>query len=153
MEKARRFCAWRERCTREVEEKLQRLGAGKNETAQAVRQLRTEGFVNDERFAALFARGKFANNKWGKVKIAAALKKRDIPGPVIRTALEGIPEQEYAAQLNRLIRDKHSELETKGKPHIAAKTAAYCIQKGYEPDLVWTLLGDHPGNRSGQKTG
>lgn len=139
-EKARRYCAYRERCTREVEEKLLRLGADRQATDQVIRVLRDEDFLDDQRFASIFVRGKFRQNGWGKAKIRAALLAKNIPEAHIRQALGEIDSDEYIQKLRALIAQKTQALQSRDKEDIRAKTAAYCIQKGYEPALVWEIL-------------
>ncbi len=139
-EKARRYCAYRERCTREVEEKLLRLGADRQTTSQVVRVLRDEDFLDDRRYSRLFVCGKFRQNGWGKVKIKVALLAKGIPETHIHEALEEIDSDSYVPKLQALIARKKQELQSRNKEDIPAKTAAYCIQKGYEPALVWEMM-------------
>ncbi len=139
-EKARRYCAYRERCTREVEDKLLRLGADRHATSQVIRVLREEDFLDDQRYANIFVRGKFRQNGWGKVKIKAALLAKHIPEGDIHEALEEIDTDDYLRKLRALMTKKKQELQTGNKAELRAKTAAYCIQKGYEPALVWEMM-------------
>ncbi len=140
-EKIRRYCAWRERCTQEVTGKLLSLGADKSLAERLVIQLQQEGFLNNQRFARLFARGKFENNQWGRIRIKAVLLQKDIPPSTVSDALTAIDDDRYRQTLQQLIKKKNKELSSKKKVHIKEKTAAYCIQKGYEPDLVREYLG------------
>ncbi len=139
-EKARRYCAYRERCTREVEEKLLRLGADRHATGQVIRALREEDFLDDQRYASIFVRGKFRQNGWGKVKIKAALRAKNIPEDHIRQALEEIDGDAYIQKLRTLMTQKRQTLKPRNEEDLRAKTAAYCIQKGYEPALVWEMM-------------
>ena len=139
-EKARRFCAYRERCTREVEDKLRRLGSDPGQITRVIRTLREEGFVDDKRFAELFARGKFQNNHWGKVKIKAALLAKNVPEKHISLAIDKIDGKSYRDTLESLAGKKMQELSGRGSSDVKAKTAAHCIRKGYETDLVWETV-------------
>ncbi len=140
-EKIRRFCAWRERCTQEVTGKLLSLGTDKRLAARLVAQLQEEGFLNDRRFAKMFARGKFENNRWGRIKIRTVLLQKDISPSTVSEALTAIDDDRYRQTLQQLIKKKIKELSEKNKEHIKQKTAVHCIQKGYEPDLVREYLG------------
>ncbi len=139
-EKARQFCAYRERCTAEVHDKLRRLGAGRESMVQVTKNLREEGFLDDKRFATLFVRSKFQQNKWGKVKIKAALLAKNIPEDYIPAALDVIDDQSYEDTLHQLATKKKQELQGKSSDEVTAKTASHCIRKGYEPALVWHRL-------------
>ncbi len=140
LEKARRYCAYRERCTRETEEKLFNLGADPSQIKSLIKELEKEGFIDNMRFARVFAQGKFQNNQWGRNKIASELSMRNIPPENIDAALEQIDLSVYEQTLQQIIERKMQAL--KGEtPYVAeGKTADHCIRKGYEPDLVWRLI-------------
>ncbi len=140
LEKARRYCAYRERCSRETEEKLFSLGADPDQIKQLIKKLEKEGFIDDKRFARVFALGKFQNNQWGKNKIAMELRVRNIHPENINYALDQIDNSRYEQTLQQIIEKKVQAL--KGEtPFVAeGKTAEHCIRKGYEPDLVWRLM-------------
>jgi regulatory protein len=139
-EKLRRYCAYQERCHKEVRQKLIELGADAQMTGQVIVQLVEENFLNEERFARAFAGGKFRQKQWGRNRIIRELKLRNISPYCIRMGLSEIPEQDYLEVLQ-------SEMEkiTKGKKSITSLTARYkvaqrLITKGFEPDLVWQMV-------------
>lgn len=142
LEKLEGFCAYRERCTKEVLDKARHLGAGVDEQARLVQDLCDGGFLDDARFASLFARSKFEHNGWGKVKIRTALKERDLADGTIRKALEQIDPDHYRDKLQTLCKRKLQELINQGKTNTREKTASYLMQKGYEAALVWQMLSD-----------
>ncbi|MFN3555228.1 MAG: regulatory protein RecX [Bacteroidales bacterium] len=139
-QKAARFCAWRERCSSEVEEKLRQLGASAAQQKKLIQWLQQEGYLNDARFARSFARGKFANNHWGRIRIAMELKARHIENTTIEEALIEISENQYLQTMEKICNRKWEELE--GKEHFERKqkTAAYLAGKGYELNLVWQIV-------------
>lgn len=141
-ERIRSYCAWRERCTKEVEHKLRELGTPAHMTEGLIRELREEGFLDDRRFAGIFASGKFSGNKWGKVRIRAELARRNIDEETIKHALGEIDNEDYTRVLKKLIENKQKELKHKKGGRIKEKIAAYCIQKGYEAALVWEILSE-----------
>lgn len=139
-EKARRFSAYRERCSREVYDRLRRMGAGEALCQQIINHLQEEGFVNDQRFARLYVRGKFLNNQWGKVKIKAGLLARGIDEEYVGQALSGIDPQQYSEMLHAILNKKYHSIRREARANPEERTAAYAIQKGYEPGLVWQSL-------------
>lgn len=139
-EKAQRYCAYTERCHCDVRQKLLSLGADENTICSITARLQKEGYLDDARFAQLFANGKFRSNRWGKTKIRAELIKRQIPESLIRKALENINEEAYRQSLSLLINKKIKELSDKQACKISEKVTAYCLRKGFEPDIVWEML-------------
>ena len=137
LQKLKKYCAWRERCQQEAVQKLHQLSAAPEQTKQILQLLTDEGFLNNQRFARMFAQGKLHNNKWGKQRIRMELLKRQIAEKDIRGAIEAIDENEYLKVLKQLMHGKREELLKKKDPFAKEKTLRYCIQKGYEPDLVW----------------
>lgn len=97
-------------------------------------------YLNEERFAIAFARGKFKMNEWGKKKIEYALKEKFISDYCIKKALKQIPEKDYAEVLEKLAREKYESL--KGEQYLVRKkkTIDYLLGKGFESSLVHQTL-------------
>ena len=140
LQKLRHFCSFQERCTAEVEEKLTSLGAGKGQAPALIEQLRKEKFLDDERFARTFARGKFRINRWGRVKIRYELAGRGIPEEIIRKGLEEIDEEEYLEAINNLVRKKLNEIKGQKKLTIRNKIFTFVSGKGFEADLISSAI-------------
>ena len=85
--KMEHFCAYRERCPKEVRTKLAALGVRGQSAEQIYQVLEEEGFFNEERFAMAFAGGKFRVNHWGRVRIRIELRMRSIAPHLIEQAL------------------------------------------------------------------
>ena len=90
IKKARHFCAYRERCHKEVYSKLLGWGASPEISEEVLSDLILSGFVNEERFAQIYVSSKFRQKKWGKVKIKLELKKRNISAYCISKGMEEI---------------------------------------------------------------
>lgn len=139
-QKALRYCAYQERSHQEVKNKLYELGLRSSEVDEMLSYLITEGFLNEERFAKSFAGGKFRVKKWGRIKIEHALEGKGLTKNCIRIGLKEIDETDYQHTLEELLKSKISEL-SEGNAFVARdKASKYAIQKGYEPDLVWSTL-------------
>jgi regulatory protein len=143
--KASKYCAYRERCAQEVRHKLTALGASPQMTEKVLAELITTGFVNEERFSRMFAVGKFHQKKWGRNKIAEALKARNISPYCIAKGLEEITESEYEKALGDLISKKTEAMKVRNSIIRNNRVAAHCIRKGYESELVWSLIRKSDG--------
>ncbi len=135
-----RFCAYQERCHQEVKQKLYELGLYASEADELMVYLITEGFLNEERFARVFAGGKFRMKQWGRMKITRELEARNLSPRCIRLGLQEIDEDDYRKTLNGLIERKYSQVSADNDFVRRDKLARYAIQKGYEPDLVWQTI-------------
>jgi regulatory protein len=134
--KLRRFCAYRERCSREVQQKLQGLGVPRGLIGGFVQTLLSEGYIHEERFARLFAGGHFRQKKWGKRKIVAALRQKGIAEADIRRGLQEINATEYLQVLHRLAEKTWKQYTHEEKDKRNSKVRASLMRKGFEPELV-----------------
>jgi regulatory protein len=139
--KASHYCAYQERTHQEVRDKLYDLGLHKDEVEEVLTELIMEDFVNEERFAKSFARGKFKLKRWGKMKILQELKRRKISSYCIEQAMLEIPEDEYENVILRLIDQKKTNYSG-NEFEVKNKISRYLINKGYESELVWDKLKD-----------
>lgn len=138
--KLMQFCAYRDRSHKEVEEKLREMRMIPEACEQIIIQLMQEGFLNEERFARSFARGKFRIKKWGRLKIKRELKLREISEPIIRLAMTEIEETEYHRTLEELFKKKSKLLHEPNHYKRKQKIADFLIRKGYESQLVYDLI-------------
>ncbi|MBW6497090.1 MAG: RecX family transcriptional regulator [Bacteroidales bacterium] len=140
LEKARRFCAYRDRCKKETADRLSQLGANRDLTAKILDTLLQEGFLDEQRFARAYARGKFEHNHWGRTRIKQELAFRQIDENTIAEALFEIDENKYLEVLNDIAAKKLKSLKEPSDFTARGKTAEHCIRKGFEPDLVWRVI-------------
>lgn len=139
--KAKHYCAYQERCHSEVKEKLYGFGLNTREVDQIVSTLIEENYLNEERFAIQFAGGHFRSKKWGRVKIAYALKQKRISPYCIKKALKQIDEDEYLKVLQKLFEEKLRTLKSEKNSFIKKrKLQDHLMQKGYETDLIRELM-------------
>lgn len=136
--KLEHFCAYRERCPKEVRTKLAELGVTGKDAAQIFEVLQEDGFFNEARFAMAYAGGKFRINHWGRIRIRQELKMRDIAPDLVQQALDSIDETEYLKLLKQLLEKKRSQY--KDDDRAREKTAASLIRSGFEPELVFQYL-------------
>lgn len=135
-----RYCAYQERCHQEVEEKLRELGVRGDLADEVIHHLISEGFLNEERFAKNFASGKFRLKHWGRLKIVRELEQRNVSTHCIRAGLREIEDEVYAIALRELLKRKADTTEAENVFTLRDKVSRFAIQKGFEPELVWTLL-------------
>lgn len=112
------------------------------EAGQVVAQLISEGFLNEERFARAFARGKFRMKQWGRVKIVHALKRRKISEFCIRRGMEEIDDEEYMNCLRKLFDKKNREIKERNPWKRKALLLSHLQGKGFERELVMTLMDE-----------
>lgn len=139
-EKARRYCAYQERSQQEVRDKLYEWGCYPDQVESILSTLIGEDFLNEERFAKTYCRGKFRIKHWGKVKIKAALKMKRVSEPCINKGLKEIDPEEYIQVIKKLVEEKNKKVLEKDPFKRKYKVASYLISRGFEADLVWDAV-------------
>jgi len=137
--KAASFCAYQERSTKEVKQRLHELEITDDEMGPILHELMAQNYLNEERFARAFAGGKFRVKKWGRLKIRQEMKLRGIPADLIQKGLSEIDGDDYEATLQDLLVKKARTL--RGEPTaIKQKLVRFALSRGFESDIVWELL-------------
>ncbi len=138
LDKMVQYCAYQERCTKEVKEKLMSFGLSDNERQQLFEYLLDNRFVDDRRYVRSFVRGKINQSGWGLNKIRYQLRLKGIDETSIAEALDEIDDTLYRQRLEQILRAKTvkaaNDFETR------QKLARFAIQKGFEPATVWEVL-------------
>lgn len=141
--KLKKYCAYQERCHKEVQEKLCSYGVFKNDAQEIISRLIDEGYLNEERFALQYASGKFRIKQWGKVKIKYQLKQKGVSEYCIKKALLVIDKADYKKILYKLADRKIASLKSEKNIFIKKrKLQDHLLQKGFEADLVREILND-----------
>lgn len=136
------FCAYQERYHKEVVEKLQKMRMIPLAIDEIIVHLIQNNFLNEERFAQSFARGKFRYKKWGRIRIKRELKLRELSAFTIQAALNEIDEEEYMHIFNVLAEKKQSEIKEKNSWKAKRKLADYLLYRGWESDLVYDKVNE-----------
>ncbi len=140
LQKAANWCAYQERSQQEVRDKLYEWQMKPFEVEEIISSLISENFLNEERFAFAYVSGKFKIKKWGKIKIKQGLKSKRVPELIIKKALNSIDGDEYFETLQQLLEKKQQTEKEKNTIKRQFKLLNYLHSKGYEKDLIFTLL-------------
>ena len=87
LDKMAKYCAYQERCVKDVKDKLKTFDFSEEEKIKILEYLLDNRFVNDERFAMAFVRGKVNQSGWGVNKIRFHLMQKGIAKELIDEAL------------------------------------------------------------------
>jgi regulatory protein len=134
------YCAYQERCHKEVEQKLYDLKMIPEAKEHILLHLMQHNFLNEERYAKSFVRGKFTIKKWGKIKITNELKFKNISAYNIKTALKEINEDDYYTTLKAIAIKKEALLKESNSFKRRSKLSTFLISKGYESTLVFEVV-------------
>ncbi|MEO6290503.1 MAG: regulatory protein RecX [Ginsengibacter sp.] len=141
--KIKQYCAYQERCHAEVRDKLYSFSLYKKDVEYIISLLISENFLNEERFAIIYAGGKFRINNWGRIKIKQALKLKQVSDYCIKKALKEIDEAQYQKTFQKLAEQKLKTIKSERNIFVKKrKLQDYLLQKGYESNMITKLIKD-----------
>lgn len=141
LQKLSQYCGYQERCHSEVVDKLYRLGVWKKDHDEIIATLIEENYLNEERFAKLYAGGRFRQKSWGRNKIRYELKLKKVSEYCIKTAMKEIEEAQYHNTLATLFKEKWNSLkDEKNRFMKMKKTSDFLLRRGFESHLINELF-------------
>ena len=145
LEKMAKYCAYQERCVKDATDKLKTFDISQNERENILKYLIDNRFINDERFAKSFVRGKINQSGWGLNKIRFHLMQKGIGKEIIEEALQTFDKEVYRQRLHDILTVKAKTVKAENDFEKKRKLAAYAIQKGFEANLVWEVIKEDLG--------
>ena len=134
------YCSYQDRCHKEVEQKLNSFTLITALKEKVIVHLIENNFINEERFAKSFARGKHNYKGWGKNRIVNELKFRNISSRIIETALKEIPEATYLENFHQLAEKHWNNITERKGSKKNKKFVDFLLRKGYETSLIYEKL-------------
>jgi len=141
LSKLQAYCAYQERCHKEVRSKLLDLGIYGLDLDSIISDLIEDNFLNELRYAIAFAGGKFRIKKWGKFRIIRALRWNKVSEYCIKKAIKSeLPDDDYIKTLREVIEKKNRLLHESNKFKRKQKLAKHANEKGFESHLIWEII-------------
>ena len=136
--KLEKYCAYQDRCHKEVRTKLYEMRMIPEAADAVIYHLLQHKFLDEERFARSFARGKFKHKKWGKNRIKQELKQREIGAYLIKKSFTEIPENEYRETFEELAQKRLDQLTAENDTYKKRKKLAdYLAYRGWPGDWIY----------------
>jgi len=137
--KLEHYCVYQDRCHAEVTSKLKEMRMIPMAIDEIIHHLIEHNFLNEERFAKSFARGKFNIKHWGRVRIIKELKFRKISEYNIKTALKEFSEEDYFTKLDFIATKKLTSITETNIYKKRKKLADHLLYRGWESHLVYEI--------------
>lgn len=137
LKKLQRYCAYQERCHQEVRQKLLDLSIYGDDLEDIIVELIKDDFLNELRFAQIYAGGKFRIKKWGRYRIKRELKQRRISEYCIKKAMLEIDEDDYIKTLHEIFEKRLKTISEPNEFMTIGNLAKYAISRGFESEIVW----------------
>jgi len=136
------YCSYQERCHKEVNQKLRDMNMIPQAIDMIIVHLLDNNFLNEERFARAFVRGKFRIKKWGKYRINQELKRREIGKNLILMAFNEISDAEYLEVFHELAEKRAATIKETNLQKKRKKLADYLLYRGWESHLVYDKINE-----------
>lgn len=140
LKKAEHYCAYQERSQQEVRNKLYEWGLYTSAVENIISRLVEDNFLNEERFAKAYVRGKFNQKHWGKIKIKQGLQLKKVSAPLIKKALMTIDLDDYMIVLKGILTKKAATIKENNERKRAYKLQQHALSRGFEPELTADVL-------------
>jgi len=142
LNKAMALCARREFCSWDIQVKLESWGLNSSDAKSVISTLINEDFINDIRYAEAFVKDKYRQNKWGKVKIAAHLKAKNIASELISSALASLDDDQYRQMIRDTLDSHRKFVKAKNQYDLKGKLLRFGLSKGFESHLLYDILNE-----------
>ena len=130
------LCSRSEQCTPDIRKKLLASGLDENEAEEILEKLKSENFIDDERYARAYAAEKFRLNKWGRVKIRYYLKAKGLDEQTMESGIASLDEEKYKAALLKTMKEKARKVKKKNRYEQMGQIIRFAQSRGYEPELI-----------------
>ncbi len=150
----------RRECTEaEMRARLERAGVDAPDVEQAIATLVEQGYLNDARFARLFAQDKRELEQWGAERIRQALLRRGVPAELVEHALSRQPGESEGGSEGDSDTTIDSERERAmsvlrrrfpspvGDRRERERALGVLLRKGYDCDLALDAIAAHSRDR------
>lgn len=136
LDKLSAWCSGSEHCESEAVDKLIKWGIEPDARQRIIARLKEHRFLDEERYCTAFVNDKFRFQKWGRKKIAEALRMKKVDRKMIENALVAIDADEYAETLRGLLKSKDRSLHEEDAYKRKSKLYRFAISRGFEPGVI-----------------
>jgi regulatory protein len=140
LKKLEKYCAYQERSHKQVFQKCRDYGLTEDEANQILIELISGNFLNEQRFAEAYVKGKFKTKSWGKQKIVQGLNTAGVSKKLIENTIKEIDPKVYKETLIHLANKKRSTLKTGTEFEKIIKIQRFLLSKGYKYEEISEAL-------------
>ncbi len=134
------YCSAGEHCIQDVRKKLDANALPQEASERIIQRLLQERFIDESRYTTFFVNDKLKFNKWGKIKIAYELYKKEIPAAIRDQAISAIDEDTYRSTLLDLLRNKKKTTKGKDERDLFNKLLRFAAGRGFESKITIECL-------------
>lgn len=138
LEKAFAYLAKRDRTNSQVRARLEDHGVEPEAADEAIAELERQGYLDDGRYARLFAEDRRNLDGWGTERITAALSSSGIDSATIEEAVGSRERSDEIADALKVLERKCPEPPADDRERERA--LAHLVRRGYELELAYDAV-------------
>ena len=140
--KMAQLCSRSEQCSADIRKKIAAFDIVQEVVDEIIEKLKTEKFIDDERYVKAYVSDKFRLNKWGRIKMRYYLKAKGLPDSVIEVGMTAIDNDQYIKVLLATMKERAQKYKSAEKFERAAHVIRFTQSRGFEPELIHRYLNE-----------
>lgn len=140
--KMAQLCSRSEQCSVDIRKKMVAYEIMDELVEEIISKLKTEKFLDDERYVKAYVSDKFRLNKWGKIKIRHYLKTKGLSDNLIEVGLNEINEEQYKKVLIATLKEKAKKVKSDNKYEKTGQIIRFAQSRGFEPEIIHRYLNE-----------
>ena len=140
--KMAQLCSRSEQCSTDIRKKMVAYEIMDELVEEIISKLKSEKFIDDERYVKAYISDKFKLNKWGKIKIRHYLKNKGLSDNLIETGLNEIDDEQYKKVLIATMKGKAKKVKSDNQFEKSGQIIRFAQSRGFEPELIHRYLNE-----------
>ena len=140
--KMAQLCSRSEQCSADIRKKIVAFEIMDEVVEEIISKLKSEKFLDDERYVKAYVSDKFRLNKWGKIKIRHYLKAKGLSDNLIEIGLIEINEEQYKKALIATLKEKAKKVKSDNKYERTGQIIRFAQSRGFEPEIIHRYLNE-----------
>lgn len=134
------YCSKAERAEYDIRRKADNWEIPSEVINRIVDRLKSENYLNEERYCLSFINDKMKFNRWGEKKIRFELKRKHISESVINSCFMNINREQFESPLFGLLSSKIKTVKASNDYERNAKLIRFAMSRGYSYEQIKTTL-------------
>lgn len=141
----------RDRTRFDLSRLLAARGFSRDERELTINRLKEQGYLDDRRFATIWARGRLRAKPMGPYRLKQELDSKGVEEQLVREVLRELYEDGEEAAARRAIAGKVSALRHLPAASRPGRVARFLQRRGFSTQVIWRLLGEGRQARGGRE--
>lgn len=140
--KMAQLCSRSEQCSTDIRKKMAAFDIVQEVVDEIIEKLKSEKFIDDERYVKAYVSDKFRLNKWGRIKMRYYLRAKGLSDSIIDVGMTAIDNDQYIKVMLATMKEKAKKYKSAEKYERAAHVIRFTQSRGFEPELIHRHLNE-----------